>query len=137
MRIVDVSRGPEVGFISLFRLPSYLLITSVAGIVLGSLGLGMAAIGLLIGVSLYLLNSFFLYEGGRTLLSAGSRWSGRMMAAMGSIGRMLFLAVALAFVSRLGIIPFFAACGGILAGQVNLHLVLLMEGRIGSRCSDH
>ena len=132
-----MNRGTEVGFISLFRLPSLLLVASVAGIVLGSLGLGMAAIGLLIGVFLYVVNLFFLYEGGKSLLGAASRRSGRMVATLGSIGRMLFLAVALAFVLRIGFVTFIAACGGLLAGQVNLQLVLLIEGRIGRRCSGH
>jgi len=129
--------GTEVGFISLFRLPSLLLVTSIAGLVLGLLGMGMAAIGLLIGVSLYVTNLFFLYEGGKSLLSAGSRRNGRMVATLGSIGRMIFLAVALAFVLRIGLVTFIAACGGLLAGQVNLHLVLLIEGRITRRCSGH
>lgn len=132
-----MNRGTEVGFISLFRLPSFLLVTSIAGIVLGSLGMGRAAIGLLIGVFLYIANVFFLYEGGKSLLSANSRRNGKMAATLGSIGRMLFLAVALAFVLRIGLVAFVAACGGLLAGQVNLQLVLLIEGRIGRRCSGH
>jgi len=132
-----MNTGKEPDFISLFRLPIYLLVTSVAGIVLGSLGIGRAAIGLLIGVFLYVANLFFLYEVGKSLLSASSRRNGRMTATMASIGRMLFLAVALAFVFRIGLVAFIAACGGLLAGQVNLQLVLLIEGRIGSRCSGH
>ncbi|HDL86187.1 MAG TPA: hypothetical protein ENH11_07685 [Candidatus Acetothermia bacterium] len=130
-----MNKGKKLDFISLFRLPSYLLVTSVAGIVLGSLGLGMAAVGLLIGVTLYVANLFFLYEGGKSLLGAESRRNGRMTATMASIGRMFFLSVALAFVLRIGVVPFFAACGGVLVGQVNLHLMLLVEGRIERRCS--
>ena len=129
-----MNTGKQVGFISLFRLPSFLLVTSIAGIVLGSLGMGRAAIGLLIGVFLYIANVFFLYEGGKSLLSANSRRNGKMAATLGSIGRMLFLAVALVFVLRIGFVAFVAACGGLLAGQVNLQLVLLIEGRIGRRC---
>jgi len=129
-----MNTGKQVGFISLFRLPSFLLVTSIAGIVLGSLGMGRAAIGLLIGVFLYIANVFFLYEGGKSLLSANSRRNGKMAATLGSIGRMLFLAVALVFVLRIGLVAFIAACGGLLAGQVNLQLVLLIEGRIGRRC---
>jgi len=129
-----MNTGKQVGFISLFRLPSFLLVTSIAGIVLGSLGMGRAAIGLLIGVFLYIANVFFLYEGGKSLLSANSRRNGKMAATLGSIGRMLFLAVALAFVLRIGLVAFIAACGGLLAGQVNLQLVLLIEGRIRRRC---
>jgi len=130
-----MNTGKQVGFISLFRLPSFLIVTSVAGIILGALGMGRAAIGLLIGVFLYIANLFFLYEGGKSLLSANSRRNGKMAATLGSIGRMLFLAVALAFVLRIGFVAFFAACGGLLAGQVNLQLVLLIEGRIRRRCS--
>lgn len=129
-----MNKGTEIGFISLFRLPSFLLVTSVAGIVLGSLGMGRAAIGLLIGVFLYVANLFFLYEASKSLLSASSRRNGRMAATMASIGRMLFLAVSLAFVFRIGLVAFIAACGGLLAGQVNLQLVLLIEGRIRKRC---
>ena len=130
-----MNRGTEGGFVSLFRLPSYLLVTSVAGIVLGSLGFGMTAIGLLIGVSLYIANLIFLYEGGKSLLSSESRRNSRMIAMASSLGRMLFLAVALVFVLRIGFVTFVAACGGLLAGQVNLRLVLLVERRIGRRCS--
>jgi len=129
-----MNTGKEPDFISLFRLPIYLLVTSVAGIVLGSLGIGRAAIGLLIGVFLYVANLFFLYEGGKSLLSASSRRNGKRIAILGSIGRMLFLAVALVFVLRIGLVAFVAACGGLLAGQVNLQLVLLIEGRIRRRC---
>jgi hypothetical protein len=129
-----MNTGKQVGFISLFRLPSFLLVTSIAGIVLGSLGMGRAAIGLLIGVFLYIANVFFLYEGGKSLLSANSRRNGKMAATLGSIGRMLFLAVALVFVLRIRLVAFIAACGGLLAGQVNLQLVLLIEGRIRRRC---
>jgi len=129
-----MSEETEVGFVSLFRLPSFLLVTSIAGIVLGSLGMGRAAIGLLIGVFLYVANLFFLYEAGKSLLSASSRRNGRMTATMASIGRMLFLAVSLVFVLRIGLVAFIAACGGLLAGQVNLQLVLLIEGRIRRRC---
>ena len=129
-----MNTGKQVGFISLFRLPSFLIVTSVAGIILGALGMGRAAIGLLIGVFLYIANLFFLYEGGKSLLSANSRRNGRMAAILGSIGRMLFLAVALVFVLRIGLVAFVAACGGLLAGQVNLQLVLLIEGRIRRRC---
>lgn len=132
-----MNKEKKLDFISLFRLPSYLLVTSVAGIVLGALGFGMAAVGLLIGVALYVTNLLFLYEGGKSLLAAASRRSGRMVATLGSIGRMLFLAVALTFVLRIGFISFIAACGGLLAGQVNLQLMLLIEGRIGRRCSGH
>lgn len=130
-----MNRGTDSGFISLFRLPSYLLVTSVAGIVLGSLGLGMVAVGLLIGVSLYIVNLIFLYEGGKSLLSSESRRNSRMIAMASSLGRMLFLAVALVFVLRIGFVTFVAACGGLLAGQVNLRLALLVEGRTGRRCS--
>jgi len=129
-----MSEETEVGFVSLFRLPSFLLVTSIAGIVLGSLGMGRAAIGLLIGVFLYVANLFFLYEAGKSLLSASSRRNGRMTATMASIGRMLFLAVSLVFVLRIGLVAFISACGGLLAGQVNLQLVLLIEGRIRRRC---
>jgi len=115
-----MSEETEVGFVSLFRLPSFLLVTSIAGIVLGSLGI--------------VANLFFLYEAGKSLLSASSRRNGRMTATMASIGRMLFLAVSLVFVLRIGLVAFISACGGLLAGQVNLQLVLLIEGRIRRRC---
>ena len=130
-----MNKGKNLDFITLFRLPSYLLVTSVAGIVLSSLGFGMLAVGLLIGVLLYVTNLFFLYEGGKSLLNGASSHSVKTNAALSSIGRMFFLAVALGFVLRIGPTSFFAACGGLLAGQVNLHLVLLIEGRIGRRCS--
>jgi hypothetical protein len=125
-----MNREKRVSFLNLFKLPGFLFVASVSGIVLTSLGQGEAAIGLLIGVSLYILNLAFLYEGGKSLLSAGTKRTGRAVAAVSSVGRLLFLGVALSFVLRLGLVAFIAACGGLLAGQVNLHLSLLIQGRI-------
>jgi len=121
-------------FVRLFHLRSTLGLCGVAAGVLAGLGLVAAALGVLIGCALFTLNSFFLYEAGHSLIKASSKGRGGVIAALSSLGRFLFLAVALALVTRMGQCALFAACGGIFVGQVNLHLGYLRQRRI-ARCS--
>jgi|LZCG01.1.fsa_nt_gb hypothetical protein len=121
--------------VTLFRLPSALLLCSATAFLSALLGLTEAPVGMGIGYSLFVLNAFFLYEGGRSLLSTDSSGKGRMIAILASLGRMAFLAVALAFVARMGTQVLLFACGGLLLGQVNLHLSHLFKRR-AARCSN-
>jgi hypothetical protein len=121
-------------FMRLFRLRSTLVLCGVAAEVLAGLGLATAALGVLIGCALFTLNCFFLYEAGHSLIKASSKGRGGASAALSSLGRFLFLAVALALVTRMGQCALFAACGGVFVGQVNLHLGYLWQRRI-ARCS--
>lgn len=125
----------QFDFINLFRLPSLSVICLIVVIVLSLLGKWDAVGGLCIGAALFVAKSFFLYEWGRSLLGGQSRGRARALATLASVGRLLFLGVSLAFVSRWGTVPLFAACGGLLGGQLNLHLTHLITGRI-RRCSN-
>ncbi len=120
-------------FIRLFQLPSLFCITSVTVVVLTSIGLWKAAIGFGIGVLLYMVNLLFLYEGNRSLLGAKSPQTGRMIAAISSIGRMALLGMALAFLAHIWFPALIAACSGLLAGQVNLQLSLLIQRGISKK----
>jgi hypothetical protein len=120
-------------FIRLFQLPSLFFVASVTGVVLTSIGLWQAAIGFGIGVMLYMVNLFFLYEGNRSLISARSPRSGRIIATISGIGRKAFLAVSLAFLAQFWFPALIATCGGLLAGQVNFQLSLLIQGGISKK----
>ena len=121
--------------VTLFRLRSTLLLCSATAFFCALFGLGAAPIGMGIGYALFVLNAFFLYEGGRSLLSAGSGFKGRAIAALSSLGRTLFLMVALAFVARMGTQVLLFAGGGLLLGQLNLHLAHILKRR-GTQCSN-
>ncbi len=99
--------------------------TSILALVAGLLGYPLAALGLWIGVALYIGNLLLLHEIARSLLAAGSRRTGRSMAIGSSLGRMLLMGVLLALVGlTLGREALLGACGGLLITQVNLHLPL-------------
>ncbi len=122
-------------FVWLFRLRSLLILGGVGTSTLAAIGFTEAAIGFAIGLSLFVVKSFFLYEAGRALIRRNSKGLGRAIAALSSLGRVVFLAVALALVSRLGQAALFAACGGLFLGQINLHLDHIMR-RKTARCSN-
>ncbi len=117
-------------FINLFRLPSLFVICLAAGMVLSMVGRWDAVGGLSAGLALFIAKSFFLYEWGRSLLGGESRSRVRALASLASVGRLLFLGASLSFVSRLGNVTLYAACGGLLAGQLNLHLAHLVSRRV-------
>jgi hypothetical protein len=119
----------------LFRLRGTILLCSMTAFLCALFGLEAAPIGMGIGYVLFVLNAFFLYEGGRSLLSAGSGSKGRVIAALSSLGRILFLMVALVFVARMGTQVLLFAGGGLLLGQLNLHLAHILR-RGGTRCSN-
>ena len=122
-------------FVWLFRLRSLLILGGVGASILAAIGLSEAAVGFAIGLSLFVVKSFFLYEAGRALIRRNSKGIGRAIAGLSSMGRILFLAVALALVSQLGQAALFAACGGLLLGQICLHLGHMMR-RKTARCSN-
>jgi len=91
----------------------------------GLLGYPWAALGVWIGVALFVGNLLLLHEIAKTLLHAGSRRTGRSMAVGSSLGRFLLLGVLLAAVGiTLGREALLGACGGLLIAQVNLHFPL-------------
>jgi len=77
------------------------------------------------GYALFLLNGFLLYESGRSLLVSRRRKSVRLVVALGSVGRLLLLGLALAaiglFLSREAVL---GAGGGLLISQLNLRFPL-------------
>ena len=108
-----------------FRLGRSTLMAAALALVVGFLGYPWAALGVWIGVALFVGNLLLLHEIARSLLSAGSRRTGRSMAVGSSLGRFLLLGVLLAFVGIfLGREALLGACGGLLITQVNLHLPL-------------
>lgn len=122
-------------FAKLFRLGGLIVLGLIGVSVLMTIGFLQAAAGLALGLSLFVLNTFFLYEAGRALIKRDSRKIGRAIAAFSSVGRILFLAMGLVFVSRMGQVTLLAACGGLFLGQIYLHLSHVMKENTG-RCSN-
>lgn len=122
-------------FVKLFRLGGLVVLGLIGAIVLIAIGLPRAAAGLIFGLGLFMLNTFFLYEAGRTLIKRDSKKIGGAIAGLSSVGRILFLAMALTFVSRMGRAALLAACGGLFLGQVYLHLSHVIKENAG-RCSN-
>ncbi len=106
-----------------FRLGRSFLLAAVLALVVGLLGYPWAALGVWIGVALFVGNLVLLHEIARSTLGAGSRRIGRSMAIGSSLGRLLLLGVLLALVGIcVGREALLGACGGLLLTQVNLNL---------------
>ena len=106
-----------------FRLGRAFLLAAVLAITVGLLGYPWAALGIWLGVGLFVGNLLLLHEIARSTLGAGSRRIGRSMAIGSSLGRLLLLGVLLALVGiYLGREALLGACGGLLITQVNLNL---------------
>jgi hypothetical protein len=117
-------------FVQVFHIPSVLGICACAAILLAAVGEGRAAIGIGVGLFLFILNAFLLYRAGRSVVRAGSRGKGAALAGLSSFGRILLLAVALAFVARWDIPAFLSSSGSLLFCQGNLQVVsILRKGR--------
>lgn len=122
-------------FAQLFRLRSLLVLGIVGTSILAAIGLSEAAVGLVIGLALFVLKSFFLYEAGRALIRRNSKGIGRAIAALSSFGRVVFVAVTLTLVVQMGRSALFSACGGLILGQINLHLAYIIR-RKPTQCSN-
>jgi len=106
----------------LFRWRSTVLLTLTAVITLAVVRQYRAAGGVVLGLLLYAGNLFLMMEIGRSLLRKSETGRPKMLAALSSTGRLLFLAVALSLVAVfLGREILLGACGGFLIAQVNLH----------------
>jgi len=111
--------------IIVFRLKRSALFLALILTILLLLGRYWAALGVAMGVGLFIGNAFLLYEIGRSLLAAESRRGVRAMAIVSSAGRFLMMGVALGLIGMyLGREALLGACGGLLVSQVNLHLPL-------------
>jgi len=105
-----------------YRLGRAAFVVAVLALVFGLLGYPPAALGLWIGLALFVGNLALLHEIGRSLLGA-SRRAGRSIAVGSSLGRLLLLGVLLAAVGvGLGREALLGACGGLLIAQTNLSL---------------
>ena len=106
-----------------FRLGRSTLISAVLALVVGLLGYPWAALGVWIGVALFVGNLLLLHEITRSMVTAQSRRMWRLMLVGSSLGRFLVLGVVLALVGvTLGRETLLGACGGLLVTQVNLNL---------------
>jgi len=104
-----------------FRLGRSTLIAAVLALVVGLLGYPWAALGVWIGVALFVGNLLLLHEIARSLLAAQGRRAWRSAAVGSSLGRFLLLGLLLALVGIfLGREALLGACGGLLIAQVNL-----------------
>jgi hypothetical protein len=104
-----------------FHLGRSTLIAAVLALVVGLLGYPWAALGVWIGVALFVGNLLLLHEIARSLLAVQSRRAWRPAAVGSSLGRFLLLGLLLALVGIfLGREALLGACGGLLIAQVNL-----------------
>ena len=122
-------------FVQLFRLRNILVLGIVGASILASVGLSEAAVGLVIGLALFVLKSFFLYEAGRALIKRDSKGIARAIAAVSSFGRVVFVAVTLALVAQMGLSTLLSTFGGLVLGQINLHLAYIVR-RKPTQCSN-
>jgi hypothetical protein len=104
-----------------FRLGRSTVIAAVLALVVGLLGYPWAALGVWIGVALFVGNLLLLHEIARSLVAAQGRRGWRSAAVGSSLGRFLLLGLLLALVGIfLGREALLGACGGLLIAQVNL-----------------
>jgi hypothetical protein len=103
-----------------FRLGRSTVLAAVGALVVGILGYPWAALGVWIGIALFVGNLLLLHEIARSL-TAQSRRAWRSVAVGSSVGRFLLLGLLLALVGIfLGREVLLGACGGLLIAQVNL-----------------
>ncbi len=120
----------RIGFVEIFRLRAFWGAIAVGAGLLAGFGRWGPACGLAIGGALFTLNSFFIYEAGRSLLSRGNRARGGFIAGIAPLGRFAFLGVGLAGTAALGQEALFSAMGGVMLGQVLIHLGHLRRGKV-------
>jgi len=104
-----------------FRLDRSIPIAAAASLALGLLGRPRAALGVWIGIALFAGNVWLLHELARSLVEGRSARAARGMAIGSSVGRLLFLGVALSLVGTyLGREALLGACGALFVAQVHL-----------------
>ncbi len=126
---------PRIGFVEIFRLRAFWGAIGVGAGLLAAFGEGSSACGLAIGGALFTLNSFFIYEAGRSLISGKNRARGGFIAGIAPLGRFAFLGIGLAGTAALGQGALFSAMGGVMFGQVLIHLGHLKRGKVAG-CPD-
>ncbi len=116
-------------FNRLFHICGGLLFSVIVSSILSIFGLWALAVGFLVGCLLFVLNLLFLYESGRALIRLGGRGRAGAVAGCSSLGRILFLGVALALLAQVSVPAFCAACGGLIFSQTWLRLVYICQRR--------
>jgi len=114
-------------FIRLFRLRVSLALCAATAVVLASLGQWAVAMGVLVGLALFVLNALALYWAGRSLLRGAVRGRGVALAGLSGMGRMLLLAAVLALAAMMGVRVFLACAGSLLFCQANLHVAYMLR----------
>ncbi len=125
----------RIGFVDIFRLRIVWPVIVVGAGSLAATGHWDMAVGTLIGGGLFTLNSFFIYETGKSLLAGDSRTRSGFIAAFAPLGRLAFLGIAFAGISTIGQMMLFAAMGGMLLGQVLIHMGYLWRKEV-SNCPE-
>ncbi|MDD5263378.1 MAG: hypothetical protein PHU43_00895 [Candidatus Bipolaricaulis sp.] len=99
------------------------LVCGVLAGVLAALGRTSAAVGVGLGLLLFLINTFFLYATLQSLVGRGSPHGAPFLAAASSVARLLLLGVALGGIAAfLGSETFLGAGGGLVAAQISFLL---------------
>jgi len=130
-----MEEASKIDFFRLFRVWE-LGVIGVAGFgILAGLGALYPAIGCLIGVLLFIVKSYFLYETGRTLISNRDRRRAGFIAGFAGIGRLVFVGVVLAIIAQFSPSAAIAAGGGLILCQIYLHLSYLIK-RGERRCPE-
>ncbi len=122
-------------FLRLFRVWD-LVGLGAAGIgILVGLGQWSAAIGVAVGVAMFILKSYFLYETGRALVKRHDRNRVGFIAGTAGLGRLAFVGVTLAVIAQASTVIVLAAGVGLLVCQIYFHFVhTLRRGR--SQCPE-
>ena len=116
----------------LFRWRSGIVLIGIAMALSAGLGYLRISGGIGLGFALYASNVLLLMEIGRSLLRQGASAKPKLLSALSSSGRLLFLAVSLAAIALfLGRDVVLGACGGFLIAQVNLHVPTYRNRREG------
>ncbi len=120
----------RIGFADIFRLRIVWPMIIIGAGSFAAAGRWDLASGVLIGGLLFTLNSFFIYETGKSLLAGDNRRRTGLIAAFAPLWRLMFLGTAFAGVSAVGHSTLFAAMGGMLLGQVAIHLGYLRHKEV-------
>ncbi len=119
MPITRRSEEPRGGFAPGFAV----LVCAVLAGILAALGQRSAALGVGLGLLLFLLNTFFLYATIQSLVGRAAPHGAPALAAASSVARLLLLGVALGGIAvLLGSETFFGAGGGLVAAQISFLL---------------